>query len=103
MLKQAISADDRQKIATVIRYPLHLYDNGKVVRTYQDETSILADFDSLFSPSVRSAILSARYEDLFINSQGVMVGNGAVWFDGWGTDNKQGGPLMIKAINPQTG
>ena len=102
MLRQAIKGGDRQKIASVIRYPFYLYNNGEVVKTYQDETAILADFDSLFSPGVRSAILSARYENLFINYQGVMVGNGDIWFDGWAADNQFGGAILIKTINPHT-
>lgn len=99
-LGQAIETDNKGKFASLIRYPFRLYDNGQVVKTYNSEKSFLADFDSVVSPGVRSAILSARCADIFVNSQGAMIGRGEVWFDGWGAGNQPGGPIRIKTINP---
>lgn len=99
-LRQALETNDNRKIASLIRYPLRLYKTGTVIKTYDNKDSLLADFGSVFSPGMRSAIQAAQCADIFVNYQGAMIGNGEVWFDGWGPDNQPGGPIMIKSINP---
>ena len=84
--------DDRIALVKMIRLPLKLYSGPK--KTYTDENAVIRDFDKIFSSTVLSAIENARYQDLFVNSQGAMLGDGAIWFD------KRDGKIQIKAINP---
>lgn len=34
------------------------------------------------TPDIVSAVTKQKYEDLFVNSHGVMIGNGQVWVNG---------------------
>jgi hypothetical protein len=53
----------------------------------------LADFDTIFTAPVREQIRAARYETLFINHKGAMIGDGEVWFE----KREQ---IAITAVNP---
>ncbi|MBZ8134192.1 hypothetical protein [Afifella sp. IM 167] len=92
-LKQAAAADDREALAGMVRYPLNVYGPGKP-KTYGNAKALLADFDKVFTPGVKTAISEATYGSLFIRDQGAMIGNGEVWFDG------ADGKILIKTINP---
>jgi hypothetical protein len=99
-LKQAALNDDREALTTAIRCPFSLYDSGKIIKTYKDAQGVLEDFNNIFTHDIKAAIVNAKYENLFVNSQGVMINNGEVWFDGWGAEIVSGSAIMIKAINP---
>ena len=100
-LQAAIRSDQRNAIAGLIAYPLRV-NSGGTARSYRNAAEVLRDFDQIFTPAVKAAILSQRFENLFGRDQGVMIGNGAVWFDhscrGRACDDP--GPVRIIAINP---
>jgi hypothetical protein len=79
-MNSAAAAADPQAIAALVHYPFAIYDNGNIVKTYETSADLLADFDQVVTPSVITAMSQATYEDLFINYQGAMISNGAVWF-----------------------
>ncbi|MEO1191036.1 MAG: lysozyme inhibitor LprI family protein [Pseudomonadota bacterium] len=100
-LKKITASNDRETFAGLVRYPFHLYDAGKVTASYADAAAFLKDYERIVTKSVLDAIAEAHYADLFVNYQGVMLGSGQVWFDGYGPSDQTGGsPLMIKSINP---
>ena len=91
-LKQHLERDDRAALVSMIRLPLKIYSGSG--KTYTDSKSLISDFDQVFTAKVRAAISTARYEDVFVNYQGAMLGDGEIWFD------KRDGKVQIKAINP---
>ena len=93
-LKSAAQAGDHHSLASMIRYPLTIYVDGKVAAIYQDPGKLLEEFTAVFTPSVISAIKGAEYRELFVNDQGAMIGNGEIWFSG------SDGVILIKAVNP---
>ncbi|HEX7897122.1 MAG TPA: hypothetical protein VF950_05150 [Planctomycetota bacterium] len=93
-LKDSVDAGDLKALAALVRYPFTTYKSGIPVRTYANPAELLADRDRVFTPRVLNAILEQRVETLFVNYQGVMIGGGDVWFDGFD------GEIRIKAINP---
>ena len=94
-LQDAVEADDRPALAGMLRTPFTTHDRGREVRTYPDARAVLADLDALFTPRVRKAILAAKGDALFVRDQGVMIGDGEVWFD-----RLDGEPrILIKALN----
>jgi len=100
-LQAAVRADDRSAIAGMIAYPLRVnFDDG--LKTYKDRPSIQRDFERIFTPRVRQAILDQEADKLFANYQGSMIGDGEVWFDrscsNASCSDRE--PLRIKAINP---
>ena len=100
-LQAAVRSNNRQAVIRLIAYPLRVNRDG-TSKLYRDSAAVLRDFDRIFTPSVKQAILSERFEQLFGSDQGVMIGNGAIWFDHVcrGRRCERDGPVRITAINP---
>jgi hypothetical protein len=99
-LQAAVRSNDRPRVVALAGLPLRVNSDGGS-KTYRDSRSMLADYDRIFTAKVRQAILAQRYESLFTRDQGLMVGNGEVWFDRVCRDrNCARGPVRILAINP---
>jgi hypothetical protein len=98
-LQTAIRTNDRGAVIKLVGLPLRV--NFDRPRLYPDGKSVLADYDRIFTPNVRKAILAQRFEKLFGRDQGVMIGSGEVWFDHvcLSGDCSRVGPVRIKAIN----
>lgn len=80
-LKQAVTAGDKKAVATMVAYPLEATIAGRrVVLRSQDR--LVERYDQLFTPAVVAAIAGQRYATLFANADGVMIGDGEVWFNG---------------------
>jgi hypothetical protein len=100
-LQSAIRTNDPRKIIGLVELPLRVnFRTGP--RTYRDARSVERDFERMFTPKVRRAILDQRPDRLFTNYQGAMVGDGEVWFDHIcpTASCSPPGPVRIKAINP---
>ena len=100
-LQGAVRAGNRDGVIRLVRFPLRVNADGKS-RTYRDAASVHADYDKIFTPTVRQAILHQKFDRLFGRDQGLTIGNGQVWFD-HSCPNAQcspPGPVRITAINP---
>ncbi|MBB4234304.1 hypothetical protein [Rhizobium esperanzae] len=77
-LVQAMRTGDAETIAGLAEYPLTVKANGE---TYDVENAedFVDNFDDLVTPETRRAVGRQQYGDLFVNSDGVMLANGAVW------------------------
>ncbi len=100
-LQSAVRANDKRAVASLAALPLRVNFEGGA-RTYSDRKSIERDFDRIFTPRVKQAILSQRSGRLFTNYQGAMIGDGQVWFDQTCPNDScsPAGPVRIKAVNP---
>jgi hypothetical protein len=100
-LQSAVRSNDRDAVVRLVRLPLRV-NSGGTATTYRDSSSLLDDYDRVFTARVRSAILDQRFERLFGRDQGVMIGDGAVWFDHICRNRacSPPGPVRITAINP---
>jgi hypothetical protein len=80
-LQTAVAAHDAAGVATLVRYPITLRINGKkmVIRSAKD---FVKHYDAIVTPEIARAVTEEKYADLFVNSQGVMFGNGEVWLNG---------------------
>ncbi|MEM9092840.1 MAG: hypothetical protein AAGC93_29450 [Cyanobacteria bacterium P01_F01_bin.53] len=81
------------EVSDLVHYPFTTYDSGEPLKTYESSAAFLEDFRQVVTPTVIEAMSNAQYSELFSNYQGVMIGNGEVWFDQVNQD------LKIKAIN----
>jgi hypothetical protein len=77
-LTQAMRDGDAETIADLAEYPLTVNANGEVY-DIQNAQDFIDNFDALVMEETRSAVAQQRYDDLFVNSDGVMLANGAVW------------------------
>ncbi|WP_454831204.1 hypothetical protein [Pseudoxanthomonas wuyuanensis] len=80
-LQQAVAANDSAAVAALISYPIDVEINGRKT-TLKDEKAFIADYDKFMTPAIAKAIADARYADVLVNWQGVMLGNGEVWING---------------------
>jgi hypothetical protein len=92
-LKKAVASDDRRKVASLIRYPIAAWTGSK--RTvFRTPGALVASYELIFTALLQKTIADARTECLFTNSQGAMIHDGEVWFNGFRT-----GALEIVTIN----
>jgi hypothetical protein len=92
-LKAAVKAQDKRKVAGMARYPL-LVNLSKSHKQIKTAAQLIAEYDRLFTTSIRKAIEEQTSACLFANWQGVMIGNGEVWFD-----EQPNGSMKIKTLN----
>lgn len=99
-LQTAVRKDDRGAVIKLIALPLRVNSNGKS-QVYRNAASVRADFDEIFTPQVRQAILNQKFNRLFGRDQGLMIGDGQVWFDHTcpNAHCSPPGPVRITAIN----
>jgi hypothetical protein len=96
-LQAALRADDKDKIAGMVSYPLNFIHGGNRVRI-RDKETFLTRYDNIFDVHVRKAILKQSSHCLFGNANGEMIGRGEVWFS-----EMQDGSVKIITVNPSAG
>ncbi len=100
-LQAAVRANNHRSMIILIAFPLRVNAAGGA-RLYRDAASVERDFERIFTPHVRTAILEQRGDQLFVRDQGAMVGSGEVWFSQTCTNRacSPPGPVRIIAVNP---
>ena len=93
-LQKAVAADDRKAVAAMIDYPFQARINDKATKL-RDAAHFIADYEKIVTPKVKKAVANQTYATLFANWQGVMIGDGEVWFSGIGDNAK----IKVTAIN----
>ena len=76
--KAAVINHDVKKVASMASYPLMV--NGKFAAS--NRLSFISHYDVIFTPKVVGAIKHQTYQKLWSNYEGVMIGDGEVWFGG---------------------
>lgn len=79
--KQAVADHDAAKVAELVDYPLRVTIGGKKSRV-RSAKEFVARYAQIMTPAIQAVITEQRYADLFVNSAGVMFGNGEVWLRG---------------------
>ena len=85
----AVERGDRKTAAGFISYPVAFSLAGKRTRA-RNEQEFLADYDRIFMAPFVEKVRNAVPHNMFANSEGIMIGDGAVWF------NEKG---RVKALN----
>ncbi len=96
-LKDAVIRDDRKAVAGLIHYPLDVFAGRRrtVVRT---PAELLKRYHEVFNPNVIRAVTAQEPSALFANWQGVMLGNGQIWFSGVCAGKDRNTPCADKTI-----
>jgi len=80
--KQAVVNHRPQQVATMLSYPLTAQVAGRD-KILLNRKQFLAVYDRIFTSSLVQVVRNQRYDDLFANSDGVMIGEqGEIWFSG---------------------
>lgn len=73
--KKAIDANDKIEISDMVSYPLKTQH-----RVIKSNSELIDFYDEAFPDNLKALIKNQKYSNLFSNSQGVMIGNGEIWF-----------------------
>jgi hypothetical protein len=84
-LQQAVAKHDVATVASLVHYPIKV-NPGKKPFVVKNEKAFIKDYDSIITQDIQSAIFKQKYENLFVNSQGAMIGDGEVWITGFCRD-----------------
>jgi hypothetical protein len=87
-------------IAALVAYPIKIRLAGYLLRI-SNASEFMAHSEELLTPRVLAAIERQTYGSLFANAQGVMIGDGEVWFSAvCRSADCKNAPIKITAINP---
>ncbi len=84
-LQQAVAKHDAASVAGLVHYPIKV-NPGKHPFTVKNERAFIKDYDDILTHDIQDAILKQKYENLFVNSEGAMIGDGEVWITGFCRD-----------------
>ncbi|HVF57533.1 MAG TPA: hypothetical protein VM934_15365 [Pyrinomonadaceae bacterium] len=93
-LQEAVAQDDRARVASMLSYPLTLH-SGKRRTVLRRKSDLLKKYGVVFNRKVKDALAKQKASELFANWQGVMIGDGAIWFGEVGG----AGQLKVVAVN----
>lgn len=79
----AVKAGDKKKTAELVAYPIEIRLSKRVLQI-KNSKELIANYDLIFTPAYVKNISKALPRNMFVNSQGIMLGNGEVWFGGDG-------------------
>jgi len=99
-IKKAVLTNDVEWLSEVISYPIELKQDGKNV-TLNSSSDFKKYSASFLTPYLKSAVQSQSPDSLFKNWQGVMIGNGAVWFSSVKEEPNDDWKHRIIGINPE--
>lgn len=86
-IQKAVADDDKTGFAAWVSYPIALTADGEEV-TIEDAAQFEEHYDVILTDEIRAAIADQTWQDLFVNYQGIMFGNGQVWLNGICKDDK---------------
>ncbi len=78
-LQAVVEKDDSARFASLVRYPVRVFDGSSRAKV-STAAELIKRYPSFMSPAVRKAILDQSPACLFGNYQGVMIGDGQIWF-----------------------
>ena len=84
-LQQSVASHNAAAVAALVHYPIKV-NPGKKPFTVKNEKAFIKNYDGIITHDIQDAILKQKYENLFVNSQGAMIGDGEVWITGFCRD-----------------
>ncbi|MCF7751970.1 hypothetical protein KQ945_14515 [Bacillus subtilis subsp. subtilis] len=80
-LQKGVAAHDAKAVAALALYPVSVNVGGKK-RTVADAATFEREYDRIITADIAKTITEQKFDALFVNWQGVMLGNGQVWING---------------------
>ncbi|MGD8712358.1 MAG: hypothetical protein PVG50_05920 [Thiohalophilus sp.] len=78
-IKSAFEKNDQQWLASNTLYPLTIRRAGKVT-VIANKRDFFNHYSIIVNVMIKKAVRCQSFYNLFINSNGIMIGGGAVWF-----------------------
>ena len=84
-IRTAVLMHDVTALSTLVHYPIKVSIGRKEIQIL-NEAEFIRNYDAIINLRVICAVLMQKEDDLAINSYGVMIGRGEIWFSGIITD-----------------
>ncbi|ULO09598.1 hypothetical protein H1230_12975 [Paenibacillus sp. 19GGS1-52] len=94
-LQKAVKDNKPAVVAELISYPMNLNKDNKTYVIYSKD-EFIKKYDRIFTSLVRDNLLAQKVDKLFVNYQGIMVGNGDLWM---GQRNNKIGVIAVNIFN----
>lgn len=76
--KTAVVGGDRAAVVEEVRFPLNISDGKKITGPGEFQRN----YEKIITPAVIKAVSVQDFGKVFVNQQGVMIGDGQVWLNG---------------------
>lgn len=76
--QKAVNGGDRAAVVEEVRFPLNIANGAKITGPGEFQRN----YEGILTPAVRKAIAAQKFDDVMVNQQGVMIGDGQVWLNG---------------------
>ena len=80
-LQLAVAARDGAAVAALVRFPIEV-TLGRARVPVATPAEFVARYDQIVTPAIAAVIAQQAWDALFVNAQGVMLGDGQVWLAG---------------------
>jgi hypothetical protein len=77
--QRAMENGDRDGALATLAFPIRV-NYGRRSRIFRNRAELSESFDQVFTAKVKKALQMQRVSRLFVNSDGIMVGTGQLWF-----------------------
>lgn len=95
-LKDAIRSNNRRSVCGAVEYPLRVQPGV----TIRNSSQCVQRYAEIFTKYVTDAVTTQEFGELFVNSGGLMIGRGQIWFGGVCEDDTcRKSRIRITAIN----
>ena len=84
----------KEEMVCLFEYPFNI--NADKTITINNKQEALQQFDRIFSPKVKMALLNTTFDDAFATCQGVAIASGTIWFQPHSENDSE---LRIYVIN----
>jgi hypothetical protein len=81
-LQQAVHGHDATVVAALVSYPITINPKTPAAVTIRTPKDFAAHYDQIITPHIAEVIETQKYEGLFVNYKGAMLGDGEVWITG---------------------
>ncbi|ENE1253208.1 hypothetical protein ABM187_003418 [Stenotrophomonas maltophilia] len=76
--RTAVVGGDRAAVVEEVRFPLNIADGKKITGPGEFQRN----YEKIITPAVVKAVSEQDFGKVFVNQQGVMIGDGQVWLNG---------------------
>lgn len=77
-IQQAVAEGDATAFADWVSYPIEVVADGETM-VIGDAAQFAEHYDGIVTPEIAEAVENQGFNELFVNSEGAMFGNGQVW------------------------
>lgn len=78
-IQTAVRTNDKAWIAKNVHYPMSVRIAPKKSLNIKNQNQFIQNYDKIFTPSYKKAVLKSCTCNLFFNYNGVMLGSGEIW------------------------